>query len=456
MKRLKRGAALLLCLCMALSLCACGGGQNPAGDPVNPTEAAAPPEEESVTPPSGGPLPLSQLIQSGEPQILYQVDGLDKDERPEIYVFQNGEVVVPEKTEFSLGELSKMSDEEIVQWAMEQEEPSPYSGICTVFLRSDSTGNAVSSETLFIYNPQDQYSREIIFPVSHTISGQVYDSTYTGYWDDGRDRLFAARGEQAPFALDTIDAGDVEVDPKTLDTSFARIELIDGTRAPLPATCEDGMITSCAMTGDGHRLSLDDVKLTLTLQQLDISPSVLQTAEGRAALASSEEWYTETSASEVPPHENLIFFDGSLAESVKFYNAGDTEQELQNLTLSRIFIDLYSIVPDSLEGRTGVFDESMDSLLREYGTPSGAVMVWENRARSDSFKYPVAQITYYWAGDGFYIEASMESNNKPHNLMYVKSGLNEQELEAVVKRVSGTYDEGQLRLHEELNRLTAN
>lgn len=449
MKRLKRGAALLLCLCMALSLCACGGGQNPAGDPVNPTDAAAPPEEESVTPPSGGPLPLSQLIQSGEPQILYQVGGLDKDERPEIYVFQNGEVVVPEKTEFSLGELSKMSDEEIVQWAMEQEERSPYSGICTVFLRSDSTGNAVSSETLFIYNPQDQYSREIIFPVSHTISGQIYDSTYTGYWDDGRDRLFAARGEQAPFALDTIDAGDVEVDPKTLDTSFARIELIDGTRAPLPATCEDGMITSCAMTGDGHRLSLDDVKWTLPGQNSpsDFSPSVLQTAEGRAALI-SQGWSSTPRGQAIPAHECLSVAQECV--SIGFYNAGDSEQNQQNLPLSGIYI----VGGSWAEGRTGrLLDSSgsMDILIQEYGVPSGAVMEWENQARSDSFKYPVAKITYYWAGDGFYIKVN--HNNVPYNLMYVKSGLDEQGLQAVM--TPNFFSEQELLIHEEISRALA-
>ena len=66
MTHIKRGAALLLCLCMALSLCACGGkgGED--------TEADAPPREEGkkTAPPSDGPLPLSQYIQSSEMQIL--------------------------------------------------------------------------------------------------------------------------------------------------------------------------------------------------------------------------------------------------------------------------------------------------------------------------------------------------------------------------------------------------
>ena len=40
-------------------------------------------------------------------------------------------------------------------------------------------------------------------------------------------------------------------------------------------------------------------------------------------------------------------------------------------------------------------------------------------------------------------------------LRYVKSGLNEQEVEAAVKRVDGTYEEDRLHLYAEINRLMA-
>lgn len=452
--RIKRGAAFLLGLCMALSLYACGGRQGLAGD----TEAGSPPEtvtspetEETVTPPSDEPISLSQYIQSSEPQILYRVHELSKDEYPSIYLVQDN-TLISSGLDLTLGELSKMSDAEIIQAVMSAEEP-PTVEPCTVYVETDHTGNAVIREFLLTYNPLKQNIREIIFPLSHTNSGQIYDSTYTGYWDEERDALYAVRGEQAPFVLDAIGAEGAEVDPKTLDTSFAWIELIDGTRAPLPETVEKGMITSCAMTGAGHTLSLDDVKWTLSNLRSDFSPFALQSPEARARLISSGEWHTETPASEISPHENLIFFSNSFLGSVKFYNASDTQQNLQNLTLSQISITLDTL-PSYLEGQTSTVDSSIDSLLREYGAPSGAVMLWKE-VSSNGIKYPKAQITYYWAGDGFYVAADMVEYDMLYYLRYVKSGLNEQEVEAAVKRVDGTYEEDRLHLYAEINRLMA-
>lgn len=261
-------------------------------------------------------------------------------------------------------------------------------------------------------------------------------------------------GEQAPFVLDAIGAEGVEVDPKKLDTSFAWIELIDGTREPLPETVEEGMITSCAMTGDGYTLNLEDVKWTLSNLQSDFSPFALQSPEARARLISSEEWHTETPASGISPHENLIFFSNCFLGSVKFYNASDTQQNLQNLTLSQISITLDTL-PSYLEGQTSTVDSSIDSLLREYGAPSGAVMLWGERS-DDGIRYPWAQITYYWVGDGFYL-GSIEVDNahKPLNLMYVKSGLEGQDPNSVVIWGGGFYGDNILGIHEEINRLMA-
>lgn len=185
----------MLGLCMPLSLYACGGGQGPAGD----TEAGSPPEtvtspesEETVTPPSDKPLSLSQYIQSSEPQILYRVHELSKEEYPDIYLVQDN-TLISSGLDLTLGELSKMSDEEIIQAVMSAGEP-PTVNPCTVYVETDRTGNAVIREFLLTYNPLKQNIRGIIFPLSHTNSGQIYDSTYTGYWDEERDALYAVRG----------------------------------------------------------------------------------------------------------------------------------------------------------------------------------------------------------------------------------------------------------------------
>ena len=446
MTQIKRGAALLLCLCMALSLCACGGKGGTDGD-VDPD--GIPPERDTAAPSSDGTLPLSQYIQSSETKILYEADELAKDECPWIYIFQNGTVIAPKRSNLSFGELSKMSDEEVIQAVMNLEE-APHSEPCKVYLRSDKTGNAVEGEVLVIYDPQTQDNTNREFRGIYPESGEIYDAVYTGYYNSGNESFFVARGEETPFTLDAIDAEGVEVDPPKLDTSFAWIELIDGTQVPIPETCEEGEFISCKMTGDGRApLSLDDIQLRFPSRNppFDLSPSVLQTAEGRTALASGE-WFSEFyggPGSAIPAHKSIVLRDWS-GNSVRFYNASDTEQGLQNWTLGRISIT----EPLDLEGRTGDFELDYDFLIQEYGVPSGAVMQWEEVHHS-GYAYPTASIRYYWTGDGFYMWASSSAFG------YMKSGLNEQDLISMVEREGESgYDESTLRFYEELNRLTSN
>lgn len=449
MTQIKRGAALLLCLCMALSLCACGGKGGTDGD-VDPD--GIPPERDTAAPSSDGTLPLSQYIQSSETKILYEADELAKNVCPDIFIFQNGTVIAPKRSNLSFGELSKMSDEEIIQAVMDLEE-APYSEPCKVYLLSDSTGNAVEGEVLVIFESRTQYTSTSVFRGIYPESGEIYDAVYTGYYNSGNESFFVARGEETPFILDTIDAEGVEVDPPKLDTSFAWIELIDGTRIPIPETCEDGEITSCKMTGDGRApLSLDDIQLRFPSLNppFDLSPSVLQTAEGRTAL--TEAWYGESYTTLVPAHSPASISNFGDA-NVTFYNASDTEQELQNLTLGEIRIqNIYG-----LELRTGEVDAdtfyNYDCLIQEYGAPSGALIQWSEVNHSGGYTYPTASITYYWAGDGFYMWVPASS----FVLVYTKSGLSEQDLKAVVAQIDGVdCDEDKLRLYEELNRLTSN
>ena len=163
----------------------------------------------------------------------------------------------------------------------------------------------------------------------------------------------------------------------------------------------------------------------------------------------------------LPAHRNISFSsEYDTVGSIKFYNATDTEQEAQNLTLGRIYISMINQVA----GRTGQFDDSnYDSLIREYGPPSGVVMLWDKRTETgfrypkNGFSYPAGQITYYWAGDGFYIGVT-EANNRhqPVSIRYTKSGLNEQDLKTLVESEDGSCNENVLRVYAEINRLLAN
>lgn len=454
---IKRGAAFLLCLCMALSLCACGGkgGED--------TEAGALPKEEGkkTAPPSDGPLPLSQYIQSSETQILYRTNDLDKDTRPTVYLFQDGTVFSVD--DFTFGELSKMSDEEIIQAVMSAEE-SPECRPCAVYLETDSTGNNVKQETLIEYKPLSQSYYTTVFEMLYPDSGVIYDSTYTGYWNSSENYYYAARGEQAPFVLDDIGAEDVAVDPSKEDLydlvcSIAWLELFDGTRVSLQDVPAEGGITSCVLTGSGQRtLSLDDVQFTLPFSDLDglpvdFSPSYWLTPEGRTAVLARGDWFSEFYGGgwgkplpPIPAHRKvLIYSELDMYGSIVLYNATDTEQEVQNLTLGRISIDTRRGI---MEGRTGPIEDSYNFLIQEYGPPSGAVMEWEPNQNRTS--YPKAKITYYWAGDGFYLRLTDKF------LCYEKSGLSEQDLKTLVGSEDGTqYSEAALRRCMEINRLLA-
>lgn len=424
---IKRGAAFLLCLCMALSLCACGGkgGED--------TEAGALPKEEGkkTAPPSDGPLPLSQYIQSSEMQILYEADNLDKNTRPLIFLFQNGTVTYS-NPDLTLGDLSKMSDEEIIQAVMAAEgapEPQP----CFLSLTTDSTGNAVEKESLYYLLLGALSSRLSSMSFSRLVpsNGVVYDSTYTCFSPSNNSTLFFVRGEQLPFVLDEIGAEGVEIDPDSMWLkeklySMAQITLIDGTVVYPPEPFEDQAITSYLLTGDGQKtLSLDDVQFVVP-EYFDCSPSALQTEEGRAAFHS---WYTTNAYGKInpiPAHEYESVSVHNYGLQFIYYNESDAEQEAQNLAPVGIIMEYPNW---TVEGRTGQFtsllndsSDDIESLVREYGPPSGAILKWYEHVSRVK-----AAVTYYWAGDGFYLyvvpkRESFHDSLDSYSVRWLKSG----------------------------------
>lgn len=65
---------------------------------------------------SGGTTTPKDILDSSEPVIGYLVKGEGKDEKPaRILVFQEGKIITYEDTEYTMGDFSKMEDEEIIE-----------------------------------------------------------------------------------------------------------------------------------------------------------------------------------------------------------------------------------------------------------------------------------------------------------------------------------------------------
>lgn len=418
MGQIRRGVILLLCLCMTLSLCACGGKQDTVGNTTGgrDTEAATPSKEEPAAPPSDGPIPLSQYIQSSAIQILYQAKNIDKDAKTTVGLIQNNTVIWANPG-LTLGELSRMSDEEVVQAVMGMEEP-PAACPCLLSLETDSTGNNVKSETLWYYKAKTPYDLRLkdgdTFTELAPVDGVVYDSTYTGYWNADTGSLTFLRGEQLPFVLDEIGAEGVKVDPgkewerETL-LSFARIELADGTRiSPLdiPATGNEEINRRCTLNLTGSNqtsLSMDKIQWT-DMDGVDISPSVLCDSAVWMPLLGTEYWWSDIGVEYHPNFSDRsgIFLehtkDGLLICQAGLRNLSGETQHYSKLTLTKIF-GYYGQV----NGKTGTI-ETFDDLIREYGTPNRVAI----KCRVSTTQVRIRMI-YEWTGEGFHILAAPES-----------------------------------------------
>jgi len=65
---------------------------------------------------SGGTTTPKDILDSSEPVIGYLVKGEGKDEKPaRVLVFQEGKITTYEDTEYTMGDFSKMEDEEIIE-----------------------------------------------------------------------------------------------------------------------------------------------------------------------------------------------------------------------------------------------------------------------------------------------------------------------------------------------------
>lgn len=69
---------------------------------------------------SDEPLTVSEILYGNDASIWYECNAIDKNAIPYVYVlYGNGTYIKVKNTEKSLGELTKMTDEEIIDWAME-------------------------------------------------------------------------------------------------------------------------------------------------------------------------------------------------------------------------------------------------------------------------------------------------------------------------------------------------
>lgn len=100
----------ILCVLFALSLTACGGNNDSSSNQENADNGN-----------SKNEYTLSSFLDQKEPVILYSVGKkVGKDETPEkIYYFKDGRITVFSSIDKTIGELSKMKDDEIIEFATE-------------------------------------------------------------------------------------------------------------------------------------------------------------------------------------------------------------------------------------------------------------------------------------------------------------------------------------------------
>lgn len=239
MKRvMKRITAFTLILVLGLSMVACGSKEDNGDDSKGD---------------SGKEISLSEYILKNEPCIVYLNSGQDmsnddrdtstsdlprkpaKDESPYgLYYFNNGKVSVYE-TKLTYGEITKLSDEEII------EQCTPYSDdtVNTDYrfvIYTDDTGNNVRYEAIVVRNGDyiltgnswknyySYYLTENTMPVAGEQT--IYDTDFYG-WSGmtakkdiadsvGRPSIWLKKSSEdgVVIKLDTLDSKNVVVDPE--------------------------------------------------------------------------------------------------------------------------------------------------------------------------------------------------------------------------------------------------
>lgn len=190
---------------------------------------------------------LKEDLDNASNDIWYKVDTVDKDTKVrDFYVFNDGKVSIYEVSTHdsrkTLGELSNMSDEEVMSYfkeerskvdlaAMEETlsrvystEPVPYK----LNLTTDSTGNSVMSETIsadFLIDAQGEGDSFIYtFSSSNAAQYVIYQQEYIGFnvgyryddpFEDSDGFLIRRRKSENDMILrDTLDTEGVTIDER--------------------------------------------------------------------------------------------------------------------------------------------------------------------------------------------------------------------------------------------------
>ena len=147
--------------------------------------------------------PLSLVNDDGR-RLFFVVDKVAKDAQAQLYVFESGVMTFRSNVTAELGELSKMSDDEIVELFTEEDEKykseyhdysNPYylfegnPTLQTVELETDDSGNNVTSETL-VFGDFEKY--QIVN------DGDVVDMNGSAWSDGWQLKLFGVV-ETAPI-----------------------------------------------------------------------------------------------------------------------------------------------------------------------------------------------------------------------------------------------------------------
>lgn len=182
---------------------------------------------------------LSKYLSKENIVIFYGGESIKKDEIPSIIFFRNKQCAW-----FVLGltwgELSKLSDEEIIKKAiefMDGDEDKFYDSFVDYVLcgMTDDTGNVVKEEAIvYKYGWMD-------FTAEPT-SGVIYDSYYYGYKNDyDYSVVVRCKEDTIPFVLDDVNSEGVEIDisPEEILDSWRETERLEELQKQLEQLSKD-------------------------------------------------------------------------------------------------------------------------------------------------------------------------------------------------------------------------
>lgn len=218
MRKLTKLISVALCGAMLLTGC----GKSGDGKAGNDSGAFSQNESEYT---------FSEIKESGELVVLFLTcdayrDGIPaKDSVPRvIYILDDGKVYGDIVEDTTFGEYSKMTDEEIKQYVMENGIKSEYSYVNNedyqIAVYTDSTGNNISYESLLV--PHGSYYDEYLMYIYDDVTAEatVYDSTYVGMnwnnvaWEGRQGFLWYRSNDGFSIEKDTTDTEGILVDPK--------------------------------------------------------------------------------------------------------------------------------------------------------------------------------------------------------------------------------------------------